>query len=206
MPGTGNCGQSGEINTASISGDCLSGNQDRLTDFRASATPLRIEKFFSIVEEFLSSKVQSAKSWRVLLGHLGSLTHLIPNGRPRLRALQRALKRGWDFRDEEILVPWDAPSRDNLRWWCAEGRLEEGDSLALRSPDQMFWSDASNQGWGGLWLPTTSCQTFGWRARLFSPSTSGSCWQWRGVSGVFVVDFRVARSQFSATTRPRCRI
>ena len=59
-----------------------------------------------------------------------------------------ALSRGWDFRDEDILVPWDPPSRDNLRWWCTEGRLEEGISLALRSPDQMFWSDASNLGWG----------------------------------------------------------
>ena len=38
--------------------------------FRASATPSRIEKFFSIAEEFLSSKVQSSKFWRVLLGHL----------------------------------------------------------------------------------------------------------------------------------------
>ena len=78
-----------------------------------------------------------------------------------MRALQLALSRGWDFRDEDILVPWDPPSRDDLRWWCAEGRLEEGISLALRSPDQMFWSDASNLGWGatvedqfasGVWL------------------------------------------------------
>ena len=38
--------------------------------FRASATPSRIEKFFSIAEEFLSSKVQSAKFWRILLGRL----------------------------------------------------------------------------------------------------------------------------------------
>ena len=118
-----------------------------LQTFRALATPLRIEKFFSIVEEFLSSKVQSAKSWRVLLGHLTPLTHLRPNGQLRMRALQLALQRGWDFRDEEILVPWDTPSRDDLRWWCAEDRLEEGVSLALRSPDQMFWSDASDQGW-----------------------------------------------------------
>ena len=106
--------------------------------FRASATPLRIGKFFSVVEEFLSSKVQSAKSWRVLLGHLASQMHLVPNGRLRMRTLQLALKRGWDFRDEEILVPWDAPSRDGLRWWCAEGRLVEGVSLALHLPDQMF--------------------------------------------------------------------
>ena len=89
--------------------------------FRASATPLRIEKF-SIAEEFLSSNVQSAKFWRVLLGHLASLSRLVSNGQLRMRALQLALSRGWDFRDEEVLVPWDLPSRDDLRWWCTEGR------------------------------------------------------------------------------------
>ena len=60
-----------------------------------------------------------------------------------MRALQLALSRGWNFRDEDILVPWDPPSRDDLRWWCTEGRLEEGISLALSYPDQMFGSDAS---------------------------------------------------------------
>ena len=129
--------------------------------FRASATPSRIEKFFSIAEESLSSKVQSAKFWRVLLGHLVSLSCLVLNGQLRMRAVQLALSRGCDFRDEDILVPWDPPSRDDLRWWCTEGRLEEGISLALSSPDQMFWSDASNLGWGatvadqfasGIWL------------------------------------------------------
>ena len=129
--------------------------------FTASATPLRIEKFFSIAEEFLSSKVQSAKFWRVLLGHLASLSRLVPNSQLRMRALQLALSRGWDFRGEDILVPWDPPSRDDLQWWCTEGRLEEGISLALRTPDQLFWSDAFNLGWGatvedqfasGVWL------------------------------------------------------
>ena len=73
--------------------------------FQASATPSRIEKFSSIAEEYLSSKVQSAKFWRVLLGHLASLSRLVPNGQLRMRALQLALSRGWDFWDEEILVP-----------------------------------------------------------------------------------------------------
>ena len=128
--------------------------------FRASATPVRIERFFSITEEFLSSREQSAKSWRILLGHLASLAHLVPGGMLRMRALQLALRRGWNFLDESILVPWDDPSRDDLLWWCAEGRLEEGVSLELTFPDRMFWSDASDQGWGatlvgqfasGLW-------------------------------------------------------
>ena len=86
---------------------------------------------------------------------------LVPNGQLRMRALQLALSQGLDFRDEDILVPWDSPSWDDLRWWCTEGHLEEGISLALSSPDQMFWSDASNLGWGatvadqfasGVWL------------------------------------------------------
>ena len=84
-----------------------------------------------------------------MLGHLASLSRLVLNGQLRVRALQLALSRGWDFRDEEVLVPWALPSRDYFRWWCTEGRLEEGISLALHSPDQMFWSDTSNHGWGG---------------------------------------------------------
>ena len=60
--------------------------------FRASPTPLRIEKFFSIAEKFLSSKVQSARFWRVLLGHLASLTHLVPGGCRRMKSLQLALR------------------------------------------------------------------------------------------------------------------
>ena len=116
--------------------------------FRASPTPLKIEKFFLIVEEFLSSKVQSAKFWRVLLGYLASLMHLVPGGQLQMRALQLALKRGWNFQDDSVLVPWDNPSRSDLLWWCEEGRLEEGVSQLVQSPDHMFWSDASDQGWG----------------------------------------------------------
>ena len=106
--------------------------------FQASPSPLRIEKFFLIVEECLSSMVQSARFWRVLLGHLASLMHLVPGGQLQMRSLQLALKRGWNFRDDSVLVPWDAPSRDDLLLWCAEGCLEEGVSLVVLSPDHMF--------------------------------------------------------------------
>ena len=145
LSGAGNCCQPREVDSNSISDIVYLGIRIDSQTFRASTTPSRIEKFFSIAEEFLFSKVQSAKFWRVLLGHLASLSCLVPNGQLRMRALQLALSRGWDFRNEDILVPWDPSSRDDLRWWCTEGRLEEGISLALRSPDQMFWSDL---GWG----------------------------------------------------------
>ena len=115
---------------------------------RASPVPLRIERFFSIVEEFLSSELQPAKSWRILLGHLASLIALVPGGRLRMRSLQLALRSSWDFLDETVLVAWDTPSLEDLRWWCDRGRLERGISMLTPLPDQMFWSDASDQGWG----------------------------------------------------------
>ena len=65
-----------------------------------------------------------------------------------MRAPQLALKRSWDFLDETVLIPWDDLTREDLLWWCTEGRLEEGISLELTFPDLMLWSDASDQGWG----------------------------------------------------------
>ena len=48
--------------------------------FRASPSLPRVEKLFSIVEEFLSCDAQHASSWLVLLGVLSSLTPLVPGG------------------------------------------------------------------------------------------------------------------------------
>ena len=84
--------------------------------FRASPTPSRIEKFFSIVEEFLSSRGQSAKFWRVLLGHLASLLHLVPGGHLQVHSLQLCLQTYWDFLDESQIIRWDASSLENLLW------------------------------------------------------------------------------------------
>ena len=89
-----------------------------LQTFQASLTPLRIEQVFLIVEEFLCSREQSAKFWRVLFGHL------VPRGCLHLCSVQLALRAGWDFLDEDAIVLWDDPFRENLLWWCTEGRLK----------------------------------------------------------------------------------
>ena len=119
-----------------------------LQTFRASPTPLRTEKFFLIVGEFLSSGEQSAKSWRVLLGHLASLIHLVPGSRLRLRSLQLALCSGWDFVDEFVLVAWDDPCQNDLLWWYDKDWLTDGVFLESQFPELMFWSGMSDQGWG----------------------------------------------------------
>ena len=106
--------------------------------FQASLIPLRTEKFFSIVEEFLCSREQSAKSWRVLLGHLASLIHLVPGGRLRLGSLQLVLHSGWGFVDESVLVVWDDSCQTDLLWWYDEDRLTDGVSLESHLPELMF--------------------------------------------------------------------
>ena len=130
---------------------------------RVSPTLKRQTTLLRMIEEFLSLEKQPAALWRSLLGHLSSLTQVIPGGRLRMRALQLCLRNQWDFFSDDVLISWDLQSQLDLRWWSQEGRLSSGCSLELVCPDQMFWSDASDVGWGahmseeavsGLWSPT----------------------------------------------------
>ena len=76
---------------------------------KVSPTPKRQQKLLALVQEFLSSELQPASLWRVLLGHLSSLTQLIPGGRLRMRSMQFALRSQWDASsmDESHLVRWN---------------------------------------------------------------------------------------------------
>ena len=80
-----------------------------------------------------------------------------------MRALQLCLKNQWDFLDLDKIILWDYSCLQDLLWWSVRPRLEEGISLKLPIPDLMFWSDASDKGWGaqldtetvsGLWSQT----------------------------------------------------
>ena len=148
LSGTGNCCQPGEVYFNSISGHYLFGNQDRLADFPGFGDSLedrkvllncrRIFLLIGAVCEVLeglagpprlsvapcSERPASNESFTI-----GSKSRLGLSG----RGYPGSLESSFSGR------PW---------WWCTEGRLEEGISLALCSPDQMFWSDASNLGWG----------------------------------------------------------
>ena len=115
--------------------------------FTASPSPKRRDRLRSLVREFLSLNVQPASLWRSLLGHLASLTQLIPGGRLRTRSLQLALRNQWDFQDESALISWSPRCKEDLVWWVQE-RLDLGTSLLSLPPDQALWSDASDVGWG----------------------------------------------------------
>ena len=130
------------------------------TTLRASPAPKRCSSLLSLIEEFLSFEKQPASLWRSLLGHLASLTRLIPGGRLRMRSLQLVMRRSWDFKDDRVLITWNRQCQEDLLWWSNPDRLTLGCSLSLLSPNLAFWSDASDEGWGahlaestvsGLW-------------------------------------------------------
>ena len=128
--------------------------------FRASPTLARRESLLSIIEEFLSSKSQPASLWQKILGHLSSLSQLVPGSRLRMRSLQLALRKQWNFKEEDLLIYWNQQCQEDLLWWTENNRLPAGCSLQELQPDLAFWSDASDKGWGahlanhftsGLW-------------------------------------------------------
>ena len=118
------------------------------TTLRAFPTQQRREKLQSLLSEFLLQNPEPALVWLQLLGHLTSMTQLIPGGRLRCRSMQLALHQQWDFQSQETLIFWDEEIEEDLSWWRNDQRLQQGRSLNSVPPDLMFWSDASNIGWG----------------------------------------------------------
>ena len=138
------------------------GMEIRSLPFIARPTPARVSNLLRLIEEFLSTPSPPALLWRLLLGHLSSLTLLVPGGMLRMRLLQICLKDQWDFLDDQFQVSWSPPCREDLLWWARVAQRREGVSLSLPIPDVSFFSDASDVGWGalvgdhhasGLWSP-----------------------------------------------------
>ena len=138
------------------------GMEIRSLPFIARPTPARVSNLLRLIEEFLSTPSPPALLWRRLLGHLSSLTLLVPGGMLRMRLLQICLKDQWDFLDDQFQVSWSPPCREDLLWWARVAQRREGVSLSLPIPDVGFFSDASDVGWGalvgdhhasGLWSP-----------------------------------------------------
>ena len=138
------------------------GMEIRSLPFIARPTPARVGNLLRLIEEFLSTPSPQALLWRRLLGHLSSLTLLVPGGMLRMRLLQICLKNQWDFLDDQFQVSWSPPCREDLLWWVRVAQRREGVSLSLPIPDVSFFSDASDVGWGalvgehhvsGLWSP-----------------------------------------------------
>ena len=110
----------------------------RSLPFLARPSPVRVSNLLRLVEEFLSILSPPAFLWRRLLGHLSSLTLLVPGEMLRMRLLQICLKDQWDFLDVQFQISWSPPYRDDLLWWARVAQQREGGSLSSDSRHQLF--------------------------------------------------------------------
>ena len=114
------------------------GMEIRSLPFIARPTPVRVSNLLRLIEEFLSTPSPPASLWRRLLGHLSSLTLLVPGGMLRMRSLQLCLKDQWDFLDDQFQVSWSPLCREDLLWWARVAQRREGVSLSPRSRRQLL--------------------------------------------------------------------
>ena len=126
------------------------GMEIRSLPFIARPPPIRVSNLLRLLEDFLSTPSPPASLWHRLLGHLSSLTFLVPDGMLRMRLLQPCLKDQWDFLDDQFQVSWSPLCREYLLWWTRVAQLREGVSFSLPVPDVSLLSDASDVGWGAL--------------------------------------------------------
>ena len=68
----------------------------------------------------------------------------------------------WGFVNESVVVEWSQSNQEYLLWWSDASNPLLGVSPRGDSPNLLFWSDVSDQGWGAhlqdyfisaLWFP-----------------------------------------------------
>ena len=65
-----------------------------------------------------------------------------------MQSLQLELRRRWDFLDESVVLSWTPKIEEDFVWWCDMDHLLQDVSLEVQHPVLLFWSNASDQGWG----------------------------------------------------------
>lgn len=112
----------------------------------------RIAKIRATLLPFTLQAALPARQWQVATGLLVSTEKLVPGGRLRLRRLQWNLAEFWDQSSGPPSAP--IPVRDATRiavhWWRDGHVLRAGVPLHRPEPQAVVYTDASQQGWGGL--------------------------------------------------------
>ena len=115
-----------------------------------------------------------------------------------MHSLQLVLHSCWDFVNESAVVEWSPSNQEDCLWWSDLSNLQ-GVSLEEIRPDLLFWSDASDRGWGAH-LRDQFVRASGLRRNAPCPSTFGSFVRSAWDSTTFVICCRVLWSRSSRTT------
>ncbi|KAM4690422.1 uncharacterized protein WCC33_017807 [Rhinophrynus dorsalis] len=112
----------------------------------------RQDRILQQVTTFLSRRLQTVKLFSKILGHLSSAQQIIPWARSHTRQMQynflqfyRKDPANWYRR-----IPILTATRKELAWWIRKKNLTQGRPLT-EPPKQILTTDASCQGWGGVW-------------------------------------------------------
>ena len=111
---------------------------------RAFPTQARIRKLLSPVEAFSSSREQPLSLWRSLVGVMSAL---VPGSQLQMQSFQLRLNVAGPQSSEDALISWGDSCLLDLWWWAVASHLEGGVSLDLPHP-HLFFTDASDSGWG----------------------------------------------------------
>jgi hypothetical protein len=126
----------------------------------------RLERILDITTTFLNKKITTRKQWQKLLGELRSMTLALHSSAHLFSVLQHVL-RGTSRKvripkvAHQALHDWQDVARNIAR------HPVPITSLVPHAPHYVSTSDASQDGMGGMWLPTrltTDCQPCVWRA------------------------------------------
>ena len=111
-----------------------------------------------------------------------------------MQSLQFVLRSALDFVNKSV-VKWTQSNWEYLLWWSDTSNLLLGVSLEEVRPNLLFWSDASDQGWGAhlqdhfflaLWSPVESSLSINLRElRAIAWVCSASATTCRVVVGLF---------------------
>ncbi|XP_045129076.1 uncharacterized protein LOC123514882 [Portunus trituberculatus] len=122
----------------------------------------RVTQLLETIEYFGSWPCPPAQVWLVLLGHLSSLTQLVPGGRRRMKSLQFQLSNCWNrqMNTSSHPVPLSLAVLEDLQWWSDVGNLLQGHSLEIQNPELFLYTDASLEGWDASILDAAASGTW----------------------------------------------
>ena len=123
------------------------GMKIQTSPLRVFPTLKRVQKLFSLVQDFLSCCHHRPSVWDQLLGVMSSVLSLVPGARLHMRSLQLRLNvAGCRLVDNE-LVSWDDSCLSDLRWWSDISHLQAGLPLDTPQPSLFRFMDALDTGW-----------------------------------------------------------
>ena len=149
----GICSQLGQIRASSQSEVFFSGSTFLSRGGTDRPSLDRLTRLVTLIQRMLSARSASARQIHSLLGQMGSMARLLPDGRALKHMLQWCIKDRWSQADQSwdfhiSLGPWFNKAAVQ---WLNRDFLFTMVPLCRPQPDWFLFTDASLVGWVPIW-------------------------------------------------------